>query len=194
MITTYFRYIYSMKHTYLLLLIVLVWSCNEKQPKETQQESTAEVVTEAPETAKVENDLVKVYDYEGLEAAVFNKDNDTTYVVNFWATWCKPCIKEMPYFEQIGADYKDQNVKVVFVSLDFPNYLEPKVIPFIAKNNIQSEVVLLDDTDANTWIPKVSTEWSGAIPATVIYKGSNSKFYERSFTYEELETEVKSIL
>ena len=80
------------------------------------------------------------------------------------------------------------------VSLDFPEHLEKKLIPFVEKRNIKSEVVLFDDSDANSWIPKVNENWSGAIPATIIYSNSERKFYERSFTYEELETELKSIL
>ena len=83
---------------------------------------------------------------------------------------------------------------MVFVSLDFPDRLEPLVVPFIKKNKLESEVVLLDDDDANYWIPKVSDKWQGAIPATLIYKGENRAFFERSFTFEELEKEVQSIL
>lgn len=125
---------------------------------------------------------------------LLNKNNDSVYVVNFWATWCKPCIKELPAFEKINAEYKEEKVKVILVSLDFPEQLEKQLIPFVEKRDIISEVVLLDDADANSWIPKVSEKWSGAIPATIIYSNSERKFYERSFTYEELETELESIL
>ena len=68
-------------------------------------------------------------------------------------------------------------MKVVLVSLDFIDKMESQVVPFLKKNNIQSEVVLLDDADANSWIPKVSPQWSGAIPATVIYQNDTRKFY-----------------
>jgi len=132
--------------------------------------------------------------FEELERQYLQKKNDSIYVINFWATWCKPCIKELPAFEKLASDYSDKNVKLVLVSLDFPDKLESQVIPFIKKNNIQSEVVLLDDSDANSWIPKVSPQWSGAIPATIIYKKDNRKFYEQSFTFEELEVELKTFL
>ena len=115
-------------------------------------------------------------------------------IINFWATWCKPCIKELPAFEKIASEYADKKVKVLLVSLDFPEKIENQVIPFIKKNNIKSEVILLDDADANSWIPKVSPDWSGAIPATVIYKNDRRKFYEQSFTFEALETEIKTFL
>ena len=119
-------------------------------------------------------------------------DNDTVYVINFWATWCKPCIKELPDFEKLNKDYKNKNVRLILVSLDFPNKLEELVIPFIEEKKIKSEVIHLTDTDANKWINKVSPLWSGAIPATLIYKGGSAEFHEESMTYEELKKVVES--
>lgn len=138
--------------------------------------------------------LVPTVDFKEFNSMYLQQKNDTTYVINFWATWCKPCVKELPEFEKINEQYKGRKVKVVLASLDFPDKLEGQVIPFIKKHNLQSEVVLLDDPDANSWIPQVSEEWSGAIPATIIYNQKERKFYEGSFTYEELHTELKSIL
>ncbi len=100
----------------------------------------------------------------------------------------------MPYFERINKEYADKKVKVILASLDFPNKVQSQVVPFIKKNELHSEIVLLDDADANSWIPKVSEDWSGAIPATVIYKKENRMFYEKSFTYEELKTEIQKLL
>lgn len=137
---------------------------------------------------------IPVLNFDELQNSFLQKENDTTYVINFWATWCKPCIEELPAFEKVNADFSESKVKVVLVSLDFPNKIESSILPFIEKNNIQSKVVLLDDPNANSWIPKVSLQWSGAIPATVIYKNENRKFYERSFNFEELKTEINSFL
>ncbi len=166
-------------------------TCAEKKPEVFQKEDTS-----FSETNMVENHSIAripSLNFKELEP-LLNKKNDTLYVINFWATWCKPCIKEIPAFEKINSDYKSQKVKVLLVSLDFPEQLEKQVIPFIEKRQIKSKVILLDDPDANTWIPKVSTKWSGAIPATLIYNKTERKFYERSFTFEELETEITSIL
>lgn len=133
------------------------------------------------------------YDFKGLEP-IFNKSDDTTYVINFWATWCLPCVKELPYFEQLNEKYKDQKVKVILVSMDMPRKVETALIPFVKKKKLQAEVIHLDDPDANAWIEKVDKNWSGAIPATIIYNNKERKFYERSFTYEELEKELLSII
>ena len=129
---------------------------------------------------------VNVVDFSQLQP-LLEKRNDTTYVVNFWATWCLPCIKEMPYFQQIHDNFSDQKVKVILVSLDFEKQLDSRLKPFIAKHNLTPEVILLNDPDANSWIDNVNPDWSGALPATVIYNKNFQGFYEQSFTYNELE-------
>jgi len=166
-------------------------SCAENRTESFQKENATSSEIKIAKT----NSAVRIptLNYNDLEL-LLHKKNDTLYIVNFWATWCKPCIKELPVFEKINTDYKSEKVKVLLVSLDFPEQKEKQLIPFIAKRKINSEVVLLDDPDANSWIPKVSTKWSGAIPATLLYNKTDRKFYERSFTYEELEKEIKSIL
>lgn len=122
------------------------------------------------------------------------KNNDTVYVINFWATWCKPCIKEIPDFEKFNKAYKDKNVKLYLVSLDFPNKHEELLLPFLKENGIESEVIHLTDTDSNKWIDKVSPLWSGSLPATLIYKGNSAEFYETTLTFEELQRIVESKL
>jgi thiol-disulfide isomerase/thioredoxin len=136
--------------------------------------------------------LIPTFDFEAFDGKYLQQKNDTIYIVNFWATWCKPCIEELPAFEKINQEFSEEKVKVVLTSLDFPERLEKQVIPFIKKYDLRSEVVLLDDPDANSWIPKVSEEWSGAIPATIIYNQQERVFYERSFTYDELKFELTS--
>ena len=140
-----------------------------------------------------ESNTVPQLSFEEFEP-LLHKQNDTVYVINFWATWCKPCIKELPDFEELNKNYANQKVKVYLVSLDFPKKHEELLLPFITKNNIKSQVIHLTDTDANSWIDKVSLLWSGSIPATVIYKGNSAEFYETTLTYKELKNIVESKL
>lgn len=120
-----------------------------------------------------------------------NKNDDTTYVINFWATWCKPCVQELPYFEQFNEKHKAEPYKVLLVSLDFAENVESKVKPLVAKKNLKSEVVVLADDNASEWIDKVDTTWSGAIPATLIIKNGQRRFYEKSYeSYDELNSEI----
>ncbi len=155
--------------------------------------SIARIEDQEPKPLKIyEKDGVKVnsYDFNGLKYFL-EQSNDTTYVVNFWATWCLPCIEELPHFEKLNAQNKDKKVKVILVSLDMAKQAESRLIPFIQKRKLASKVLLLHDPDANAWIEKVDKSWSGAIPATVIYKKDKRKFFEQSFTYEDLEKEVQ---
>ena len=115
-------------------------------------------------------------------------------LVNFWATWCKPCVEELPSFEKIYDKYKGQNVEVILVSLDFPKKVDDVLVPFIEKNKLKSNVILLDDPKQNRWIPKVDKDWSGAIPATIIINENNRSFYEKSFTFIELEDQLKGFI
>ena len=127
------------------------------------------------------------YEKEVLEVM----DSNTIYVVNYWATWCAPCVKELPYFEEIHSNYKDKNVVVILVTLDFAEHLKRKVIPFINEKKLQSRVLLFDDPKANSWIDKIDPSWSGAIPYTSIYFRGEMRGHEGDFEhYEDLKTFV----
>ena len=114
---------------------------------------------------------------------------DTIYVVNFWATWCAPCLKELPNFEKLNATYKNQPLKVILMSADFKSKLEKVVTPFVKRNKLKSEVFLLNEQSEQEYINRVSKDWSGSLPATLIInkKKRIRKFYEQEFSYEELE-------
>lgn len=179
-----------MKLKVLIIAILTMLSCANKKKK-------TEVVIDAKvkETNfnNTEDFNLEVYDYAGFEKFLDIKDNKI-HVINFWATWCAPCVKELPYFEKLNAEYKNKDVEVVLVSLDFPHLYETKLKPFIKEKQLKSKVIALDDTDMNSWIPKVNKNWSGSIPATIIYKNDKRKFFEQSFNYEELETKIKQFL
>ena len=134
---------------------------------------------------------VRMFDkYSALEKEILS-DKNTIYVVNFWATWCAPCVKELPHFEKLNSENK--SVKVILVSLDFKNQYEMTLLPFLKRKNIQSEVVLLTDKDYNSWLPIVDKDWSGSIPATLIIKDGKKNFAEKTFSSDkELNEFVKN--
>lgn len=120
-------------------------------------------------------------------------DTDTVYVLNFWATWCGPCVEELPSFEKLNQAYADRKVKVILISTDFKRNVETGVKPFVRRKNLRSEVVFMDESNPNNYINLVDSTWTGAIPATLILsKGKDgSQFFEKKLTYEELEAAVK---
>lgn len=120
---------------------------------------------------------------------------DTIYVVNFWATWCGPCVAELPYFEKLDSVYKDKKVKVILVSTDFRKDIDTRLKPFVEKRKLHSEVDFLDEIYDNEWIPKVDSAWQGNIPATKIYNAKTGKtvFLPRQTTYAELDSLVKDV-
>lgn len=121
------------------------------------------------------------------------KNDDTLRVVNFWATWCGPCVAEMPHFEKLERNKGAQKLQVIFVSLDFPSQLQKRVVPFVKKRKLQSQVMLFDGGDPNEWIDKVEPRWTGSIPATLfLYKGKRI-FYEGPLTEQELLSYVNQI-
>lgn len=146
-----------------------------------------------PENRESQTDIKVLDTFKELQP-LLEQEDDTIYVVNFWATWCAPCIKEIPYFEQFGEKYRDRNVKVLMVNLDMRSQLETKVIPFIEKQKMKNEVILLDDPKFNDWIPLVDKSWTGAIPATLIYGKGFREFYPQELTLAELEEIVKPLL
>ncbi len=124
---------------------------------------------------------IEVVKFERLQQLLDSKD-ERVVVINFWATWCAPCVKELPYFEGLNAK-ADKDLKVSLISLDFADKLD-RVNSFVSRKGMKSEVLLLDEIDYNSWIDKVDKSWSGAIPATLIINTSTGK---RKFIEGELE-------
>lgn len=134
---------------------------------------------------------IPVYKVNNLLKRIHN-NSDTLYIVNFWATWCKPCVAELPDFEKINQEYKNQKVKVILVSMDFKEDIKSKLKPFLQKNKYTSEVVVLDELNGAEFIDKISKQWSGAIPATLFTKQNNSvnEFFEKKLHYDFLVEQI----
>jgi thiol-disulfide isomerase/thioredoxin len=131
-------------------------------------------------------------DGDGI-AVLSSLSNDTTYILNFWATWCSPCIEEIAIFEKYYRNEMNPKVKVILVSLDFISQVESRVIPFLEKKGISAEVRIMTDTDYNAWIDRVDPSWSGAIPATLIYNRDRRVFFEKELSYNELVKQIHQI-
>jgi thiol-disulfide isomerase/thioredoxin len=125
-----------------------------------------------------------------------NSGKDEVLVINFWATFCKPCIAEIPSFIEVTNKYKDQNVKLLLVSLDLPSFYPKKIAAFAKKHNFNTNIVWLDETNADYFCPKIDVKWSGSIPATLIInpKTGFRKFFEEEIEKDKFEGAVKEAM
>jgi len=128
-------------------------------------------------------------------APIFEQKNDSIYVLNFWATTCPPCLKEMPHFERLNQEFESKKVRVLMINIDSRQYHDQRLMPFIKRKNLQLEIAALTDPNANKWTAKVNPEWWGALPYTVIYKNQlRNDFFGAFDTYESLKGEVSKLL
>ena len=122
--------------------------------------------------------------------------SDTPVVITFWATYCIPCIKEIPYFQEVVKKHKDKGVKLILVSLDFKEDYPNRIRSFANKRKFTSPIVWLDETNADYFCPKVDSAWSGVMPATLFInnKKGHRSFFEEEMPKGKFEAEVKKIL
>ena len=117
-------------------------------------------------------------------------------IVNFWATWCAPCVHEIPWFEKNVYTTDGAKVKLVLVSLDFKEDFPANLKAFVQKNKYQSQVVWLSETNADSFCPKIDKSWDGAIPASLFVNNKTKyrKFYGRQLTEEQFKLELKEVV
>ncbi|HMG82031.1 MAG TPA: TlpA disulfide reductase family protein [Ferruginibacter sp.] len=126
----------------------------------------------------------------------FSRKTDSVYVVNFWGTFCRPCVEEMPFLQSISDKYKAQKVKLLLVSLDLPGYYPDKIAAFALKNNIHEDIVWLDEDDANRFCPPIDKKWIGDMPATIFVnaKTGYKAFFQEELTPEKFEAELQKAI
>ncbi len=134
---------------------------------------------------------VETVNFSQLQEKILYAEAPLT-VFNFWATWCGPCVKEMPHFDELESENSD--IKVYFISLDFKQDFN-RVEKFLEKRKLNAEVLYLDEKDPDSYMRKVSDDWSGAIPATLFVTDLGKTFFhEKAFTKEELQKTVEKYL
>ncbi len=165
---------FRLRHIITILLFGLSISCHTQ----------TEIATNPPAE-------VKVIQYEDLFKTV-QKNDKVVYVVNFWSTWCIPCVEELPDFVAVNEEADKSGFKMYLISLDNVKNIESKVLPFIEEQSITPEVLLLDDNKRmNTWISMVDSSWDGSIPATVMYLNGKKVFFKQgTMSQEELINQI----
>lgn len=129
-----------------------------------------------------------------LQQAIKNADKPTIF--NFWATICKPCVEEIPYFQQIIKKYDSAGVRLVLVSLDLSEAYPKQIATFANKHNFNSPIKFLAETNADLFCPAVDASWSGAIPASLFVnnKTGYKKFFEEQLSREKFQKEIRLMI
>ena len=134
---------------------------------------------------------IKITDLEKTIA-----ESKTPLVINFWATYCKPCVAEIPYFQEEVKKQKANGVQLILVSLDLKSYYPKKIKSFAASRKFTAPILWLNETDADYFCPKVDPKWSGVLPATLFINNKTGyrKFYEDALSRETLKKEIMATL
>lgn len=151
------------------------------------------IIVSVPNNSRCQDvQLMKIEDL----MSVISNNQDSLLIINFWATWCKPCVKELPCFYEAHRQFATNGIRVLLVSLDFKRQLESVLKPFLIKQGKGPETWLLDEPDYDAWINKVDPSWTGAIPATLFIKNSGGVklFHEGEFTCSTLNDTIQQIL
>lgn len=134
---------------------------------------------------------IKITDLESYIA-----HSDHPLIINFWASFCVPCVKEIPYFQTTVDQYKDQKVELLLVSLDLPSWYPSRIADFAQKSGIKARILWLNETDADYFCPKVDPRWSGGIPSSLFVNNANNyrRFFDRQLTEPQVSLEIKKMI
>lgn len=136
---------------------------------------------------------IKKWEYADLEQYI--NQSKTPLVINFWATFCKPCIEEVPYFQKLVKQFQHKKIKLVLASLDFPENYPEKIEAFARKNGFTADIIWIDEEDPGQFCPKVDAKWNGVLPATLFINKKNNyrNFLPQQITEKELQAELEKL-
>ena len=129
-------------------------------------------------------------------AALLKPNGSPAVVVNFWATWCPPCVEEMRELSEFYRAYASRGVKFVSVSVDDPGTVEDRVKPFVTQKTLPFPVHVLSDRSPEAVAKMLNLDWSGAVPATFVFgkNGEAVRTWHEAVTRKDLSQSVDSLL
>lgn len=169
-------------------------SCKKEAEKTDENISVTDStdIQNTPEAANVSLKSLSISE----TADFLQKKNDTLYVTNFFATWCGPCVKEIPHFKKKIEELKDQPVKITFVSLDQKEIWNTEVPRFTMQHGIQNHTFLLDGQLLDeSFFKNNFKEWTGnAIPFTFMRRGDKTDETLGMISEEQLNEKISTLL
>lgn len=178
------------------LIFTALISCKktENTEPEATTENNTEIIDSTSTSSKNTMSSLSVVDQNQLTTLVAPKKNDTIYVTNFFATWCPPCMKEIPHFVEKMKELKGKPVKFTFVSVDAKEDWNTKVSDFADEYDLRKNVVLFDASMISPdYFTKITKTWDGgSIPFTVIKKGDKEVETVGMMSKEDLDAKLNS--
>lgn len=130
------------------------------------------------------------------DLAEYIKKSDHPLVVNFWATWCAPCVEELGYFSTEIKKFQQQKAELVLVSLDFEDAYPAKIASFVKKKKYEASFYWLNETNADHFCPQIDPKWTGSIPSTLFINNKTGyrKFFERQLTHPQFTLNMQELV
>lgn len=116
--------------------------------------------------------------------------------LNIWATWCQPCIEEFPDLIRLADNYKDQNIKFIALSVDYPDEVDSKIKPFLQSADVNFPVYVQNFKQQDKLINLLNPDWNGAIPATLIFdpNGNRIDFIVGKQNFSDFSQKIENLL
>ncbi|HEY4205191.1 MAG TPA: TlpA disulfide reductase family protein [Puia sp.] len=141
-------------------------------------------------------DVPSVHKWKLTDLESYISRADHPLIVNFWATFCAPCNKEIPYFQSAVEKYKQQGVELILVSLDLPDYYPARIAKFANDHGYRATLAWLNETDADYFCPRIDKNWTGGIPSSLFVNNKTNyhRFYERQLTDQQVGPAIREMI
>ena len=159
----------------------------------SQAEPAADKAPDAPAVPRVA-DMPQV-DHQGLKARVA-ADGGKVTMVAAWATWCAPCIEEMPTLAAFYNKHQHEGLKVIGLCMDDRTPMKDKIQEVLDRIKVPFPMVTIKEEGQDAFYKAVDPSWEGDLPGTLVFndKGERVAFFKEALTEEVLQREVAPLL
>ncbi|MEW4567018.1 redoxin domain-containing protein [Tautonia sp. JC769] len=128
---------------------------------------------------------LETIDLDGV-AELAKNDSDDLLLVNLWATWCGPCVAELPEFVEMNRMYRGRDFKLITISLDDSD-AQSKALEVLTEHHVSATNYLLDAADRDAFAEALDPEWPGPVPYTLLIAPGGEVLYRHTGAIDPLE-------